>query len=180
MRRNFPDQWGFTGNPLGIGFTDEGVGLFLDGYYGAPPNQTWGQQTALLRRQVPDLDGARCRQGALQGFSSRPTCTTAICSDLKEVVHFYNTRDAYPGAFCRRRLPPGNGGESELLATAGRSEQREYGPIGKLGLSGAEENDLVAFLENPDGWLRTNGEFEQHAGQHVEENLLRLQGARLH
>src|SRR5246127_5036460 len=38
-----PDQFGFTGNPLGPGFTDEGVGLFLDGYYGPPPNLTWGQ-----------------------------------------------------------------------------------------------------------------------------------------
>jgi hypothetical protein len=28
-----PDQFGFTGNPLSPGFTDEGVGLFLDGYY---------------------------------------------------------------------------------------------------------------------------------------------------
>ena len=37
-----PDQWGFTGNPLGFGFTDEGMGLFLDGYYGAPPNLSWG------------------------------------------------------------------------------------------------------------------------------------------
>src|SRR3989449_900264 len=37
-----PDQFGFTGNPLGIGFTDEGVGLFLDGYYGPPPNLSWG------------------------------------------------------------------------------------------------------------------------------------------
>src|SRR5258708_27292596 len=40
---NTPDQWGFTGNPLGIGFTDEGVGLFLDGYYATPPNLSWGQ-----------------------------------------------------------------------------------------------------------------------------------------
>src|ERR1700730_18499821 len=39
-----PDQWGFTGNPLGFGFTDEGMGLFLDGYYGAPPNLSWGLQ----------------------------------------------------------------------------------------------------------------------------------------
>ena len=39
-----PDQWGFTANPLGFGFTDEGMGLFLDGYYGAPPNLDWGVQ----------------------------------------------------------------------------------------------------------------------------------------
>src|SRR4029077_8811232 len=37
-----PDQWGFTGNPLGFGFIDEGVGLFLSGYYGPPPNLSWG------------------------------------------------------------------------------------------------------------------------------------------
>ena len=39
---NKPDQYGFTANPLGIGFIDEGVGLFLDGYYGSPPpNFDW-------------------------------------------------------------------------------------------------------------------------------------------
>jgi len=37
-----PDQWGFTANPLGFGFTDLGMGLFLDGYYGAPPDLSWG------------------------------------------------------------------------------------------------------------------------------------------
>ena|GEM_PF-5748210 len=39
---NHPDQFGFTANPLRAGFIDEGVGLFLDGYYGSPPpNFDW-------------------------------------------------------------------------------------------------------------------------------------------
>src|SRR6202007_1840933 len=62
---NHPDQFGFTANPLGVGFIDEGVGLFLAGHYGAPPpNFSWQAlipffvgkfQTSTLRNagQVP-------------------------------------------------------------------------------------------------------------------------------
>lgn len=50
---------------------------------------------------------------------------------LKDVVRFYNLRDKLPGEF----------GAPEVEENVNREE------LGKLGLTDAEENDLVAFLE---------------------------------
>ena len=97
---NTPDQFGFTANPLGIGFIDFGVGLFLDGYYGSPPpNLDWialnpffvGKfQTSTLRNAAQVPPPTPPNKVFVKAFMHN-----GYLLSLKEVVHFYNTRDKF-------------------------------------------------------------------------------------
>ena len=164
---DFPDQWGFTGNPLGIGFIDEGVGLFLDGYYGAPPNQAWGQFLPFFEGKFQTSTVRNVGEVPYAGFVKAYMHNGYLLS-LQEVVHFYNTRDAYPGAYVNGACRPGTV-EKVNCWPPPEDPNNENMTIGKLGLTSAEENDLVAFLETLTGWLRPNGESDEHAGQHHKE-----------
>lgn len=140
-----PDQWGFTGNPLGFGFTDEGMGLFLDGYYGAPPNLSWGTQ-------LPQFEGkfqtATARNAAMVPYPGfvKAYMHNGYLTSLEEVVHFYNTRDVYPYAVLSGDCPKGTV-EKVTCWPMPEDPNNENTTIGKLGLSPQEEADLVAFLK---------------------------------
>jgi cytochrome c peroxidase len=140
-----PDQWGFTGNPLGFGFTDEGMGLFLDGYYGPPPNLSWGVQ-------LPQFEGkfqtSTARNAAMV---PRPDFVKAYMhngylTSLKEVVHFYNTRDVYLYHVLSGHCPKGTI-EKVTCWPEAEDPNNENMTIGKLGLTSEEEDDIVAFLK---------------------------------
>ena len=151
---SFPDQWGFTGNPLGIGFIDEGVGLFLDGYYGAPPNQTWGEHLPFFEGKFQTSTARNVGKVPYAGFVKAYMHNGYLLS-LKEVVHFYNTRDAYPGAFVNGQCRPGTVEKVNCWPTP-EDPNNENMTIGNLGLTRAEENELVAFLETlTDGFVQT-------------------------
>jgi cytochrome c peroxidase len=139
-----PDQWGFTGNPLGFGFTDEGMGLFLDGYYGAPPNLSWGTQ-------LPQFEGkfqtSTARDAAMVPYPGfvKAYMHNGYLTSLKEVVHFYNTRDVYPYPVQSGNCPPGTV-EKVTCWPMPEDPNNINTTIGKLGLSPAEEDDIVVFL----------------------------------
>ena len=134
---NVPDRYGFTANPEGRAFTDLGVGLFLRSEAGGiNPNAEW---TAL----APQFDG-KMQVSTVRNVDMRP-CPTFVraymhngfLKSLKEVVHFYNTRDS-PGVW-----PPPEVTENMDMT------------IGSLGLSDTEENQIVAFLRTlTDGFTR--------------------------
>jgi cytochrome c peroxidase len=140
-----PDQWGFTGNPLGFGFTDEGMGLFLDGYYGAPPNLSWGTQ-------LPQFEGkfqtSTARDAAMVPYSGfvKAYMHNGYLTSLKEVVHFYNTRDVYPYPVLSGSCPSGTV-EKVTCWPMPEDPNNMNTTIGKLGLSPQEEDDIVAFLK---------------------------------
>jgi hypothetical protein len=146
-----PEQFGFTGNPLGPGFTDEGVGLFLDGYYGAPPNLIWGQHLPFFEGKF-QISNSERRSGALPGF----------CEGLHAQRLFAQSQGSSPLLQHSRRLPS----IGAVRAPAGTVEKVTCWPmpgdpnnenmtIGKLRLSSAEEDDLVAFLETlTDGFVK--------------------------
>jgi cytochrome c peroxidase len=113
-----PDPFGFTPNPAGTAFTDLGVGGFLRGLSGTNPNPAW---TPL----APRFDG-KMQVSTLRNVDMRP-CPPFVkaymhngyLKSLKEVVHFYNTRDTLP------RCAPGCAGrEGQVLAAARGDEQR--------------------------------------------------------
>ena len=142
---NFADQFGFTANPLGFGFVDEGMGLFLDGYYGAPPNLTWAGflpnfegkfQTSTLRdvAQVP-------YPGFVKAYMHNGYLTS-----LKQVVHFYNTRDKYAQPVLSGHCPRGTT-EKVTCWPMPEDPNNINTVIGHLNLSDAQEDDLVAFLQ---------------------------------
>ena len=140
-----PDQWGFTGNPLGFGFTDEGMGLFLDGYYGAPPNLRWG---ILLPHFEGKFQTSTTRNAAMvpyQGFV-KAYMHNGYLTSLKEVVHFYNTRDVYRHHVLSGHCPKGTI-EKVTCWPEAEDPNNENTTIGKLGLTPEEEDDIVAFLK---------------------------------
>jgi cytochrome c peroxidase len=61
---------------------------------------------------------------------------------LKEIVHFYNTRDALPR--CAPRDPRERTG---CWPAAETTENMNKSKVGNLGLSNEEEDALVAFLQ---------------------------------
>jgi cytochrome c peroxidase len=148
-----PDQVGFTGNPLGPGFTDEGVGLFLDGYYGASPNLTWGQYLPFFEGKFQTSTTRNVGQVPYPGFVKAYMHNGYLLS-LKEVVHFYNTRDVYAQPVLSGNCPPGTV-EKVTCWPMPEDPNNENMTIGRLGLSSAEEDDLVAFLQTlTDGFVQ--------------------------
>ena len=141
---NTPDQCGFTGNPLGFGFTDEGMGLFLDGYYGAPPNLSWG---VLLPQFEGKFQTSTARDAAMVPYPGfvKAYMHNGYLTSLKEVVHFYNTRDVYPFPVLSGNCPSGTV-EKVTCWPMPEDSNNLNTTIGKLGLTPEEENDIVAFL----------------------------------
>jgi cytochrome c peroxidase len=61
---------------------------------------------------------------------------------LKEVVHFYNTRDTLG-----RCKTPNDPGQKSSCWPVPEVSQNVNTTIGRLGLSGKEEDQIVAFLQ---------------------------------
>jgi len=155
---NKPDQFGFTANPLGVGFIDFGVGLFLDGFYGSPPpNFDWialnpffvGKfQTSTLRDvgQVPPPPPGST-------VFVKAYMHNGYLLSLKEVVHFYNTRDKFAFNVQSGHCPAGTVEKVTCWPTPEEQDNKNM-TIGNLGLTDAEENDLVTFLQTlTDGFV---------------------------
>jgi cytochrome c peroxidase len=136
---NKTDKYGYAPNPLGLGFIDRGVGDFLRSP--SNPNSDWKQyadsfdgkfQTSTLRnvdkRPRPDFVKAYMHNGYLKS--------------LKEVVHFYNTRDVLPG--CKG---PGDPGQKVSCWPAPEVPMNVDQTVGRLGLTDKEEVQIVAFLK---------------------------------
>ena len=141
------DQSGFVANPLGASYVDHGVGGFLAST--SNPNRQWAQhagqfegtfQTPTLRnvdkRPRPDFVKAYMHNGYFKS--------------LKQVVHFYNTRDVLPR--CADPLDPRAGTACWPAAEVSANESKT---LGHLGLSDQEENAIVDFLKTlTDGYAR--------------------------
>jgi cytochrome c peroxidase len=155
---NKPDQFGFTANPLGVGFIDEGVGLFLDGYYGSPPpNFSW---IALSPFFVGKFQTSTLRNAGQVPPPPSPTNVfvkafmhNGYLLSLKEVVHFYNTRDLYAFNVQSGHCPAGTV-EKVTCWPIPEEQDNKNMTIGNLGLTDAEENDLVTFMQTlTDGFV---------------------------
>jgi len=139
--QNKPDVYGFTPNPEGLGFIDFGVGSFLSGKSGDLPNAEWAKYAS-------KFDG-KMQVSTLRNVDKRPFVTfvkaymhNGYLKSLKEVVHFYNTRDVYKakGGTC----PAG----TEKLTCWPPPEVPENvnTSTGNLGLTDKEEDQVVAFM----------------------------------
>jgi cytochrome c peroxidase len=147
-----PDRFGYTANPLGKTFVDLGVGGFLRHGLQLSAEQNPNSQWEKLARsfegkfKVPTLRNVDMRP--------RPNFVKAYMHNgyfksLKEVVHFYNTRDVLP------RCKPNDPGEKiscwpepEYLPNENKKQ------LGNLHLSDQQENQIVAFLRTlTDGYV---------------------------
>src|ERR1700738_3384173 len=158
---NHPDQFGYVANAAGLMYLDLGVGGFLANVSlavtlgeksgpgigtGTNPNSGW----ALL---APQFDGKvqvpTCRNVDKRPYGGfvKAYAHNGYFKSLKALVHFYNTRDTLNGGV---HLPAGG--------QPGKTEGIDYWPfpevnanvdqtIGHLGLTDAEENQIVLFLQ---------------------------------
>ena len=140
-----PDQWGFTANPLGFGFIDLGMGLFLDGYYGAPPNLSWAAKFPSFEGKFQTSTARNAAMVPRKGFV-KAYMHNGYLTSLKEVVHFYNTRDVYPYHVLSGHCPKGTV-EKVTCWPEPEDPDNKNTTIGKLGLTSDEEDDIVAFLQ---------------------------------
>ena len=139
-----PDKVGYSANPAGVAYDDTGVGFFLRKLKSLSGQLNPDSQWIDL---APKFDG-KFQVPTLRNVDMRPSpdfvkayMHNGYFKSLKEVVHFYNTRDVLPG--CKA----GDPGEKitcwpppEIPANLNKRQ------LGNLGLTDQEENDLIAFL----------------------------------
>jgi cytochrome c peroxidase len=134
-----PDSFGYTANPAGLAYLDPGVGGFL----GSPqnPNSQW---TPLAKSYI-----GKFKTPTLRNVDRRPArdfvkayMHNGYLKSLREVVHFYNTRDSLP------RCKVGDPGEKVTCWPAPEHpETMNRRQLGNLGLTSKQEDEIVAFLK---------------------------------
>src|SRR5256885_10157668 len=183
-----PDSFGFTGNPLGFGYRDLGMGTFLrSGFGSAPnPNVSW-------RKFAPSVDGQFQVASTRNVAMTPPQCPTTeapgpyfqkeffhngYIKSLKQLVHFYNTRDVFPFDVTSGHCPAG---KTEKVDCWPRPEVPSTSTIdmttGKLGLTDQEENQIVAFLRTlTDGFTRPYPNRDTYTGSCMTGGSAETQG----
>jgi len=151
-----PDFFGFTPNPLGFGYRDLGMGTFLRSGFGSAPNPN-----ALWNSLAPGTDGQFQVSTARNVAMVPPQCGSTeapgpyfqkeffhngYIKSLKQLVHFYNTRDVFFFPVTSGNCPPGT---TEKVDCWPMPEVRNNidCTTGRLGLTDMEENQIVAFLQ---------------------------------
>jgi cytochrome c peroxidase len=162
------------------------MGTFLrSGFGSAPnPNSTW---TAL----APSADGtfqvATARNAALAP-SQCPTTEApgpyfqkaffhnGYIKSLKQLVHFYNTRDVYPFPVTSGHCPPGTTERVDCWPMSEVTNNIDM-TTGKLGLTDSEEDQIVAFLQTlSDGYTQPFPNINAYTGQCLTGGSAATQG----
>jgi cytochrome c peroxidase len=160
-----PNFFGFTPNALDFGFIDLGLGLFLGGGSGNNPS---------ICGPAPNTPGAPCwsqfasvSAGQMQVLTARnvamvpPQCPTTeapgpyfqkeffhngYIKSLKQLVHFYNTRDVFPFPVQMGGCPTGTTEKVNCWPTPEVTANIDM-TVGNLHLTDTEENQIVIFLQ---------------------------------
>src|SRR6267143_2142135 len=158
-----PDSFGFTANPLGFGYRDLGLGTFLrSGFGSAPnPNATW-------KPFAPKVDGQFQVSTARNVAMTPPGSTTeapgpyfqkeffhnGYIKSLKQLVHFYNTRDVFAFPVTSGHCPAGTTEKVDCWPMPEVKNNLDM-TTGNLALTDLQENQIVAFLQTlTDGFTR--------------------------
>src|SRR3989440_11997692 len=147
-----PDALGYVANPAGSSFVDGGVGSFLtNGHLLSNPSPVDARWLKLARDNQARIQGPTLRNVDKRPYPAfvKAYGHNGYFKSLKSIVHFYNTRDVLP------RCQPNDPGEGTTCwpapeSTANMNTKR----MGRLGLSDAEEDALVSFMQTlTDGFL---------------------------
>jgi cytochrome c peroxidase len=184
-----PDSFGFTANPFGFGYRDLGLGTFLrSGFGSAPsPNSTWTQY-------APSTDGQMQVTTARDVAMTPPQCPTTeapgpyfqkeffhngYIKSLKQLVHFYNTRDKYKYNVTSGHCPPGTTEKVDCWPMPEVSNNIDM-TTGNLGLTDKEEDQIVAFLQAlTDGYTRPYPNRDTFTGTCMTGDSAKTQGNEL-
>ena len=148
-----PDEMGYAANPAGLSYVDPGVAGFLRQY------QLLSQPSSVDSRWIPLIPHtqARFQVPTLRNVDKRPYpdfvkaySHNGYFKSLKSIVHFYNTRDVLA------RCEPNDPGEGTKCWPAPEStDNMNTKFVGRLGLSDAEEDALVSFMQTlTDGYFQ--------------------------
>ena len=161
-----PDFFGFTPNPSGFTYTDLGLGTFLRSGFGSAPNPdaAWRQFAAVSDGKMQTMTARDvalvplCPPGSPPGCRACPTTEApgpyfqkeffhnGYIKSLKQLVHFYNTRDVFRMAVESNNCPAGTI-EKVTCWPAAEVPQNQDMTVGNLHLTDTEENQIVAFLQ---------------------------------
>jgi cytochrome c peroxidase len=169
-----PDASGFTANPAGFGFRDLGLGSFLRGVAAPNPNRNWtqyaptsdGQMQTSTARNVA-MTPSKCSTTEAPGpYFQKEFFHNGYIKSLKQLVHFYNTRDkpGYQYNVTSGHCPKGTTEKVDCWPMPEVSNNIDM-TIGNLGLSDHEEDQLVAFLRVlTDGFTRPYPNSDTYTG----------------
>ena len=151
-----PDFFGFTANPYGFAYRDLGLGTFLRSGFGsgANPNSDWIQYAPLTDGQFQvssarnvALTPTQCPTTEAPGpYFQKQFFHNGYIKSLKQLVHFYNTRDVYPYNVTSGHCPPGTTEKVNCWPMPEVKNNLDM-TTGQLGLTDREENQIVAFLQ---------------------------------
>jgi len=184
-----PDSYGFIANPYGFGYRDLGLGAFLRSGFGSGPNPnvSWKQY-------APTVDGQMQVSSVRDVALAPPQCPTTEApgpyfqkgffhngyfKSLKQVVHFYNTRDKYAYPVTSGHCPKGT---TEKVDCWPMPEVRNNIDMtsGNLGLTDEEENQIVAFLQTlSDGFTKPYPNSDTYSGACMRGGSAATQGNEL-
>jgi cytochrome c peroxidase len=162
-----PDFFGFTPNPFGFAYRDLGMGTFLRSGFGSAPNpnaewipqapKTEGQFQVSTARNVA-MEPTQCptteAPGGPGGFFQKGFFHNGYIKSLKQLVHFYNTRDVFAFPVTSGHCPKGT---TEKVDCWPMPEVRNNLDMttGNLAMTDHEENQVVAFLQTlTDGFTK--------------------------
>jgi cytochrome c peroxidase len=163
--QTMPDSVGFIGNPYGFGYRDLGLGTFLRSGFGSGPNpnSSWklsapsvdGQMQVSSARDVA-MTPAQCptTEAGSTPYFQKAFFHNGYIKSLKQLVHFYNTRDKFAYPVTSGHCPPGT---VEKVTCWPMPEVKNNIDMttGNLGLTDKKENQIVAFLQTlTDGFTR--------------------------
>ena len=159
-----PDSYGFTPNPYGFGYRDLGLGTFLRSGFGSgtSPNGSWrqyaptvdGQMQVSILRDVA-LTPPQCPTTEAPGpYFQKEFFHNGYLKSLKQVVHFYNTRDKYAYPVTSGHCPAGTTEKVDCWPMPEVANNIDM-TSGNLGLTDKEEDQVVTFLQTlSDGFTR--------------------------
>jgi cytochrome c peroxidase len=181
-----PDPFGFTPNPLGFGYRDLGLGTFLRSGFGSGinPNSNWiqfaptsdGQMQTSSARNVA-MTPAKCPTTEAPGpYFQKEFFHNGYIKSLKQLVHFYNTRDVFAKNVTSGHCPQGTTEKVDCWPMPEVTNNLDMS-VGNLGLTDQEENQIVAFLQTlTDGFTKPYPNADVFAGKCMEGGSAATQG----
>ena len=189
-----PDFFGFTPNPFGFGFRDLGLGTFLRSGFGSAPNPdsnftqfapvSDGQMqtstvrdVALVPPQCPTTEAGQVdSNGNPIPFFQKEFFHNGYAKSLKQLVHFYNTRDVFPEPVTSGNCPQGKTEKVDCWPQPEVPNNIDM-TVGNLGLTDTEENQIVAFMQTlNDGFTTPYPDINTFTGTCMTGNSAATQG----